>query len=334
MTTSILVPIDGSPFSEQALPTAVAIARRTGARLQLVRVHEPVFTGPPFGDMPAPDPAWDREMRLEAEARLRELARRVMKAGVEASAVVVDGPVASALANYVEEVDADLVVMTTHGRNAFSRAWLGSVADVLVRKCTRPVLLLRPGEVGAEALDLDVRHAPSFDHILIPTDGSAFSKQVVGRALALARPLGARLTLLRVVPTARALGMDPEMPPPELARRRVVATEALGAMAEGLVTHGLRVRTAVVAHDDPPTAILEYAREHGVGLIAMTTHGRSGLARLALGSVADQVLRGTETPLLLYRPVTGTRSRISRILEREWQEEARPDEARSIAAPG
>ena len=178
MATSILVPIDGSPFSEQALPTAVAIARRTGARLQLVRVHEPVFTGPPFGDMPAPDPAWDREMRLEEEARLRELASRVMKAGVEACAVVIDGPVASALANYVEEVDADLVVMTTHGRNAFSRAWLGSVADVLVRKCTRPVLLLRPGEVGAEALDLDVRHAPSFDHILIPTDGSAFSKQV------------------------------------------------------------------------------------------------------------------------------------------------------------
>lgn len=300
MTPTILVPIDGSALSEQALPTAVSIARHTGAHLHLVRVHEPQATVPYYGVFPVFDAEWDRRVREEEEQRLRSLARRVEEAGVVARAELLEGPVVSTLAEYAIEIDADLVVMTTHGRGGFSRAWLGSVADGLVRRCGRPILLLRPDDEVDGPLDLD--RAPALDHILLPMDGSEFSKQVVGRVLAIAKPLRARITLLRVVPTARAFGMDPTMPPPELARARARAAESLDAMAEGLCIHELRVRTAVVADDRPANAIIEYAERHGVGLIAMTTHGRSGLARIVLGSVADKVLRGTSTPLLVYRP--------------------------------
>ncbi len=306
MHPAILVPIDGSPFSEQALPTALAIARRTGARVHLVQVHEPWIAAPPFAELPPYDPVWERGIREQESLYLDELADRCREdAGVDVHAEVIDGPVADALAGYAAEVNVELIVMTTHGRGGFSRLWLGSVADGLVRKATRPVLLLRPDDEPVDPTD--TARAPALDHVLVPIDGSEFSKQVIGRAIALGKPLGARFTLLRVISPAFAPGWPHQPPPlptpPDLARERARAEESLEMIAEGLRAQKLRVKTAVVIHTRPAVGIIEFARDGGVDLIAMTTHGRGGWSRVALGSVADKVLRGTSTPLVLYRPV-------------------------------
>lgn len=337
MRATFLVPIDGSPFSERALPAALAIAGRTGARVDLVRVHEAPPVVPPPGGVPVYDAAWDHAIREQEESHLRALAARAgERGGVDVRAEVIDGPVVDALAEYAAAVDAALIVMTTHGRGGFSRLWLGSIADGLVRRATRPVLLLRPagegeGE-GAGAAGARRHSAPSFQHILIPTDGSEFSERAIRQAVALGEPFGARYTLLRVVAPAFTPGgpyLAPVPVAPDLDREHAHAAEALEALAEELRARSLRVKTAVVVDNWPAVAIIDYAERNGVDLIAMTTHARAGWSRIALGSVSDKVLRGTRTPLLLYRPAEGARPPAD---AGEAFEERRPDGTAATAA--
>lgn len=303
MSRKVLIPLDGSNFSEHALPLGLDLARRLGAEVHLVRVHEPLAPLTYAGEVPIFDPGWEHELRTREEEYLRGWVDVVgERAGLRAHGALLDGTAVDALASYMQEVEVDLVVMTTHGRGGLSRFWLGSVADGLVRRATAPLLLLRPEE---EQVDLD--RVPSLSRILVPLDGTGFSRQVLDRVVVLARTLGADLTLLRVVVPVFTLGV-PLPPasaaevPPALERERSFAAEYLESVAEEVGDRSLEVRTAVVVHQQPAEGIVEYAESHDVDLIAMATHGRGGLARLTLGSVADKVLRSSRTPLLLYRP--------------------------------
>lgn len=307
MATSMLVPLDGSKFAEQALPAALELARRMGARLHLVRAHEfPLVPAYPEG-MIAFDPEWDRAVRGEEEEYLRSVANRCMEAGVSARTDLLDGPAANALAGYAQEMGVDLIVMTTHGRGGISRAWVGSVADALVRRSSVPVLLLRPRDDGKV-----VEGALAPRHVLIPLDGSRLSTGILDPAIGLGAMSKARYTLLRVgVPVplpGRPLGVSglATAVPGTTAQAVLEAEEELKAgletLAQPLRARGLEVDTAVVMHTVPAIAILDWAAQNAVDLIALATHGRGGWSRVALGSVADKVMRGTQLPVLLYRP--------------------------------
>jgi nucleotide-binding universal stress UspA family protein len=207
-----------------------------------------------------------------------------------------------ALATYAREMEVDLVVMTTHGRSGLSRMWLGSVADGVVRRSQVPVLLLRPSHAD---LDYDEELRPA--HILCPLDGSELSRGILDAALWLGGLSDARYTLLRVtlpVPLLRPQFVTPEagnearLTEEEQAR----AKAEMEQLAAPLRERGLHVETEVVSHGVPAVAILDYAATHAVDLIALATHGRGGWSRLALGSVADKVLRGSLMPVLVYRP--------------------------------
>jgi nucleotide-binding universal stress UspA family protein len=299
MYETILVPIDGSTFSEHALPVAVDLARRTGAYLHLVQVHipEPMLT--PEGIAFA-DPTWEREFKDQEREYLRDVAERHRTPGVAIRTELIEGQVAESLKLYAAEEGVDLVVMTTHGRGGISRAWLGSVADALVRQLRLPVLLLRPQH---EVLPF----ATGSENILIPLDGSELSERIINCTVSLGQLTHARYTLLRVVAPAY-VGGQPYVPtlltedPLGIEQQIASADVYLDGVAERMRSQGLEVTTAVVTHPQPALAILEYAEALRPGLIAMATHGRGGWARLALGSVADKVLRATETPVLLYRP--------------------------------
>jgi nucleotide-binding universal stress UspA family protein len=140
---SILLPLDGSPFAEQAIPWAAAIARKARARLRLALVHQ----------SPSPPPLDKSSARLYTKVELavrkaerqylREVAGRIRNGGaIQLATASLSGSTAPALAEYVREVGVDLVVMTTHGRSGLQRAWLGSVADHLVRTLEIPMLLI------------------------------------------------------------------------------------------------------------------------------------------------------------------------------------------------
>jgi nucleotide-binding universal stress UspA family protein len=244
----------------------------------------------------------DRENRRADARYLITLAGRAGAGGcVQPPRVFsVDGNVAEALSHHIDTESVDLVVMTTHGRGGLSRAWLGSVADRLIRTTHVPVLLWRPHAAaiavpGAAAL-------PS--HILIPLDGSALAESIIEPALALGALSKARYTLVQVVQpplNASAACSSHAMCDAMCVKRGSIAY--LERCAMRLRARGLEVDVRVVMQDNAAAGISEEAINAGCDLIAMATHGRTGWSRLALGSVADKVLRSAPVPMLVLRPV-------------------------------
>lgn len=290
MYSRIMVPLDGSPFSEKALPLAVALAHRSGAELRLVHVLVPlankVFIEEEGGEL----------------GYLEELARRITEeSGVSTVAVRrVGHQVVGELSYYSAEEGIDLVVMATHGWGGLQRAWLGSVTDGLVREARVPVIAFRPSKKDGPRVDGKV-----IEEILVPLDGSALSESILQEALKLGGR-EARYTLLRVVPMG--LPSSSISGGLELAQREKLlkaledeAKRYLGEVAERLRGDGYEVRAEVRVDAHPARAILDYAGEIGADLIAQATHGRSGVVRFALGSVTDKVLRGAEIPVLVVR---------------------------------
>jgi nucleotide-binding universal stress UspA family protein len=311
MYRSILVPLDGSTFGEHALPMALSLARRAEAALQLLHVHQAPATPYLEGAGVFPDAALDEALRHNHEEYLAEVVSRIGTVpGVRVTSSVVNGEVASTIAETAARSGADLVVLTTHGRGPLGRFWLGSVADELVRCLPMPLLLVRPSD-GQPDLHRDC--APR--HILLPLDGSPLAEQMIEPAVALGGLAGADYQLLRIIhpilptagpiygPTLR-LRVDALMAQIEQAHLalRQEAQQYLDGVAGRLRAQGLRVQTRVASQEQAATAILHEAARPGIDLIALATHGRRGLPRLFLGSVADKVVRGAAMPVLVHRP--------------------------------
>jgi nucleotide-binding universal stress UspA family protein len=303
MIGKLLIPLDRSPLSEQAIGRAAAIARATKASIDLVLVHEPFASPFAVGANSDADDFADEQRYLEEIAT--ELRRG---ASLQVTCTVLRGGASEMICERAKEIGADVIVMTSHARTGFGRMWLGSVADAVVRNATVPVLILRPAERPQEKRT--AHHL--FKHVLVPLDGSALADQALGPAVAIARASGAGLTLLRVVaPVPLLVAYDvtvplayPPLVPDEAATSQLMNETAveLARIAERLRDeHHLDVRSEVVVSGRTPTSIIEFAHAHDVDLIAMCTHGR-GATRLLVGSVADAVLRGSGLPILLERP--------------------------------
>ena len=310
----ILVPLDGSPLAQEALPLGLALGRRHRRAVELVYVHGP----PPMpASAPHVDPRFDREQRDEMQRWLSALTEAATREhGQALTATFLDGPVARTLEDHIARRAPGLVVMATHGRGGLSRAWLGSVGDRLVRHVHVPVLLVRP-EPGRVVGATDA----AFRRVLVPLDGSKLAEQVVEPALALGARGDVEYTLITVVESPRLgtpsvmmvvaaseAASDAETLAQIAALRQAVAEQYLGHVGAELQRRGVAVRTHVAVHPQPAQGILEYAATRGADLIAVATHGLGGLARLLVGSVADKVIRGTSAPVLVVHPADRKRA--------------------------
>lgn len=298
MYEQIVVPLDGSEFAEHALPPALEIARRSGGRVRLMTVCDTGSAVPEVVES-APSAA------AGADEYLTGLRERIEAGGdVEVEAEVLSGPVVQSICEEVRRAVAGLVVLSTHGRGPMSRLWMGSVADRLVRRAPCPLLLVRPsGEEGAP----DPWDGFPVDRILVPLDGSRVGEVVLERAIGVGGLFDADFTLLTVVWLPEYVG-TPYLPHVEwVDRKRVLermagrARENLHQVAGRMRDRELRVEIAVAEDAHPADAILRFAEAERADLVAMGTHGRGGVARTVLGSVADKVVRSSSTPLLLVR---------------------------------
>jgi nucleotide-binding universal stress UspA family protein len=314
MYRRILVPLDGSHFGEHALPLALGLARRAGAKLEVVHVYTPLATA--YSEHPVwNDDTLEALLKKRHQDYLDHTAGRLAKVSpVSVSLVVLEGGVVEEICAHVEKTGVDLVVMTTHGRGPLGRFWLGSVADALARQSPVPVLLVRPGEAAP-----DLCREPVAQHILLPLDGSDLAEQMLGPAVELGSLADADYTLLRVIKPVLPTLTHPMAFPMEGASLAQLTQETLDQLetanerlgreaqdyldrvAERLQARGLRIQTRVATEQQPATAVLEAAAT-GIDLIALETHGRRGLARLLLGSVADKVVRGSHLPVLVHHP--------------------------------
>lgn len=299
---TILVPIDGSELAEQAVPMAAAIARRHGSRLELAIVHTPT----PFHGLP--NSPWNAmtESMQDRYAADRAAALSAGADGIATSHVLLRGDPAAEIARRARAIGADLVVMATHGRTGLTRALAGSVADAVIREADVPVLVVRQPPEGLRPVAFT-----EVSRMLILTDGSVESREIVDAAIAVATPAETSIRILQVIAPVRAIP-DPSLPfgylpaPADAGDTARLFGQARSALEELTASVASRSQCLVDPHlvvdEHTDTAIVDFIKEHRIDLIAMTTHGR-GASRLVLGSVADAILRATNAPMLVIRPV-------------------------------
>jgi nucleotide-binding universal stress UspA family protein len=296
MSQMLLVPLDGSAFAEQALPLALALARGADSTIDLamVRANYPLDG--------------ERERKYLAgvshsiEATTDAQVRRTIlsdELGVLDPALPTASLTAELLSRHAAANSCDFVVMTTHGRGAVRRIWLGSVADALLRMATCPVVVIRPRD---EEFTIAGNTDRGVGHVVVALDGSQASELVLSHAQAIGTPFGAHFTLVRVTSPITWQATGPFAEPivttaPPLSREAV--HEYLELIAGGMRQFGLSVSTQVLQGNSPAPAIVEYAHAHAADLIALATSGAGSIHRLLLGSVTDKVIRSAEMPVLV-----------------------------------
>jgi nucleotide-binding universal stress UspA family protein len=292
----ILVPLDGSTFAEAALPLALALTRKTNASLHLVSVVEPI---PAFAYA-----EWEPAALDWSTQYLDSVAERVSaNAGGDVTTAVHSGRVVETLGAEVAKLGVDLVVMATHGRGVLSRAWLGSVADAFMREAEVPVLFVHPEEGEAPAPET----WNDFQTLLIPLDGSDVSESALAHATEFGELFGSAYHLTRVVAYPLEIA-SPYLPHTVQLNQEILAEAKdnaalyLEEQADKMRKRGLRVTVSVAVDPQAAHGILSEADEVGCDLLAMATHGRTGVSRVVMGSAADKVLRGATVPVLLYKP--------------------------------
>lgn len=310
MIRTILVPLDGSAFGEAALPTAQALAAQNQAALHLAQVHVTVYSGYIDG-VPILDDKGDTAGREQELDYLQLIQQRLTVDGQAAPSIkLLDGPIPAMLGAYAAEIAADLVVMTTHGRGGLARFWLGSVADGFVRHSHVPVLLIHPTATSGVSIE---KPPIPLRKICVALDGSPYAEQMLAPAMALNVGGTAEYLFVQIVDALviASAPFTPELLQQQsavVAQRQGEAQHYLEQLAAPLRAQGYRITTRVIVDPHPALAILRAAREHSSDLIALATHGRGGVQRLLLGSVADKVLRAADRPVLVYRPQIATRT--------------------------
>lgn len=283
MFDRILVPLDGSPLAEAVLGHVRALLFRKDAEVVLVQVVPvlPAFEGGVTGAPQAMSALQD-----QAETYLGATKEKLASQGARVRSLVRVGFPAETILEIADKEKASLIVLSTHGRTGLVRWIFGSVAEKVIRASSAPVLVMRsfhrdpagkPVFTGPE----EVR----FRKMLVCVDGSDISLEVVPPAAELAGIFGSHVILLNVLDDHLAYGP----PVPQLNRAYERFREA-GVTVEPTLKKG-----------DAASEILDACAEQGADLVAMTTHGRGGIRRWALGSVVEKVLRSATVPLLVVR---------------------------------
>jgi nucleotide-binding universal stress UspA family protein len=298
----VLVPLDGSKLSEEALVPALEIAKRHRASVELVHIVPEL--APVSVALPGPEPfaEWLEKEQVRSREYLEQLKDTLgAPGGVNVSTHVQIGFVAESIQDFANRLGVDLVVLTSHGHGRWERLWIGSVADRLLRSAEQPMLLLRPGEQRKAFAS-----AAHPRHILVPLDGTHESEGVLEVLRDIWVAGSSRLTLVSAYPQPTVL-FPADFPEPYVAvvagpeRERFLQNYLRGVKGrlEGLGF--AKVDWRVVQESDVARCLLRIAKDEDVDLIALSTHGRRGVDRLLLGSVVDKLVRGSDTAVLTVR---------------------------------
>ena len=314
MYKRIVVPLDGSDLSMQVVPYARLIAKSTGARITLLEVLEPVeqpamvtavgagVVGAALEQARIGSPEHWAELRTgltrEAHERLNAAAAPLRQVGIDVDVTVVEGDAASMIVSEGEREPDTLIAISTHGRSGIGRWVIGSVTDKVVRHAKVPSLVVRSRADEIPAADLKLTG------VVLPLDGSELSELAIPHAVTMAGALGLGVTLLRSIsPTAYGFGYADYYAPQVYAD----VTADVDADVRGYLANAAeRLRKLGVGHVDthaasgyPGDAIVDEVGDDGGKLVVLSSHGRSGVGRWVLGSVADRVATHSTGPVLV-----------------------------------
>ncbi len=299
MYKRILVPLDGSDLAEQVLPYVRPLARATEAEIRLIRVVDTPINEVAF----ATHPQYYRGL-MDAESKaaseyLAEQAQSLEKDGFLVSHGVVEGHPAPAIAGEADQKPDTLIAMSSHGRSGLSRWLLGSVTNQLILTSSHPLLLVRSQE--SEGAPAEV----ALEQILVPVDGSELAENILPLVTDLARAMELAVTLIRATPSRESYYRygDQEVIEWEdlIAQVDADAAEYLHQTGQRMLRDGVPAVEERLLHGSPAEAIIDLAKATPANIIMMSTHGRSGMGRWVLGSIADRVIRHSGDPVLLVR---------------------------------
>jgi len=293
---NVLIPLDGSRLSERSLAFVPSLSRLEGFGLTLVSVVNPEEDVSMLGHAEASD----REANV-LQTYLHEIAADMLKHhNLQVATEVLRGNPAEAILARLASGTTDLLVISTHGRSGIARWRIGSVADKLIRGAGCETLVVGPHAADTEGW-LEAGAVQPFKKILLPVDGSELAEQALAATQRFAKAFGSEVHVVRVINVTSygdGLMMESVYTPQLIDTLQEAAEEYVSGMAKRLGAPG-GVSTKVLV-GSPAMTLEQYAEVNSVDLVVMTTHGRGGVARAALGSVTDRMLGGS-APVLVVR---------------------------------
>lgn len=299
MFNRIIVPLDGSALGQAALPLALALADATHDALDLVQIAPPLHAM--WDYYLRYDTALDADRQDRAREAVDSLAARLRTPSRQIEAHVLGGDPAEEIVGYAAWTGPGLIALSTHGHGGIAHWAFGSVARKVLTAATVPTLIVRP------------RHPPevperatSIRTILVPLDGSHRAAVALPLVQELAHVLGAHVLLARVVPpatpafTAMADGTPLPHADAAQAHERTAAETYLQRISDGLKFGGIPT-DSVMPSGNVAAALLSLLQDEAYDLVVMTTHGRTGVTRWALGSIAERLVEASHTPILMLR---------------------------------
>ncbi|MFQ6026587.1 MAG: universal stress protein [Dehalococcoidia bacterium] len=299
MFSRILAPLDGSATAEQIFPYLHLIVKGLQLPVELVRVVEhlpPEWMDWVIGREPLLIAA---ALGQHAQEYLAGVEKSLAEAGLKVQSQICSGDADSAIVSLAAADPDALLAMCTHGRSGMARWLLGSVTEKVLHSTTNPLFIVRAREEASSTADV------ALETVIVPLDGSRLAEQVIPYVITFAEAFQLEVLLVRVtLPTEdryRSLGY-PLAPYADLANDMdELAADYFRQLKRKLLQQGVANVEDKLLHGNPADAIVELAQETPQSLIAMTSHGRSGIGLWALGSVAHKVVTHADNPVLLVR---------------------------------
>ena len=291
----MLIPLDGSQTAEKVLPYARRLARSLIIPVELIAVTEIVTLT--LGKAQYLDTLVDAAI-LRNQEYLQKIARTFTGVSVD---YTVEGGAPDEVIIMKAAVDkGTLITMATHGRSGVKRWLLGSVAEKVLRGSSNPLLLVRGDE------EAKTKGEVTLSQIIVALDGSELAEAVLPSVAELAKAINLKVILLRSYTLPPIIGgygaYIPDLNLNALkAESKKDAVSYLDSKVQQLKSQGLDDVTPLASEGEAAETIIELARRSPNSLIAMCTHGRSGVMRWMLGSVTEKVVRHSSDPVLVIR---------------------------------
>jgi len=298
----VLIPLDGSKFSEEVLPYLAKVPKGQGHAVALLRVGEPPREHVPMvgaatlevGYYPPPD----LETKTEALARIEKEALTYLRArakempGLTVNCkVAISHEVAAEIIETANREHADMIAMTTHGRTGLLELAMGSVANAILHHSKLPVLLVKPKRARSGRNGSQTDRA--IEKVIVPLDGTVEAERALAKAQETARLFGADVVLVQVLKRGAEKS---------LASRDVLEEGYLAGIASRLVAEGVHCEWEVLHDSKPDDRIVDFAAHTAGALIVMMSRNRPHVTEALLGSVSRQVVASGVAPVLLLRP--------------------------------
>ncbi len=299
MMDKILVPLDGSELGELALDYAQELATSLNSEVHLVSACEKL----------SEEDKHICELYLHKAAEKFRSQLKEAGAILELKAVAIAGEPSSAILDYAEKQGIGLIIIVSHGRSGIMTWATGGTANKIIHRAPMPVLLIRAAIPAAS------RETGLFTKILVPLDGSEMGEAVLPYVQAIASKLTCQVVLLRVVePVQHLRSIALQLPEQDVTAMQAEAKPYLARIQADAESYLIGARQqcgdildsvlTVLKTGDAAREILNVAEEEGVSLVAMSSHGKTGMTQWMLGSVSNKVLQAGKSPLLLVKPLT------------------------------